>query len=78
MALQIIVNNDDIKDYPFPKVMIAKDSGRIVFFLKPKVGLQLNDIDPSTSLNAKAHYSEKWDMLKFVNVTNPLTLINTF
>ncbi len=62
------------KEKPFPKLMISEAQGRIVFFIEPKVGVQINTVFSDYEPNP--HFSEDWDMRIFTDYNEPITLIN--
>lgn len=69
-----IKRKEEKKDKPFPKLMWSEVNGRIVYFLKPKLGMQLNYTyriaDPTP------HYSNDWNMSNFKDFEGEIILSN--
>lgn len=62
---------------PFPKYMISKESGRIVYFEQPMVGVQINEVeyDKTSPEGRVSHFREDWFMDHFVDY-DPSTAVN--
>jgi len=66
------------EEKPFPKLMISKNTGRLVFFLSKYDGLQMNTVThPDTSEEYRSpHYSSSWVSSEFTDYNEPITLQN--
>lgn len=72
--IKVTLGEANTQEKPFPKLMIATDTGRIVFFICERKGFQLNTVDRKTF--KEQHYSEYWSMTRFVDYNEPITLQN--
>jgi len=62
------------QEKPFPKLMVAKNTGRVVFFLEPNNGVQLNTIFEHD--DKEPHYDDSWIMSDFTDYNEPITIQN--
>lgn len=61
------------QEVPFPKPMVSKKNQRIVFFISPCVGVQLNTIDVNEHLERPC-FLQVWSMNEFEDITSTVNI----
>lgn len=65
-----VENRDEVKELPFPKLMISKASDKIVYFTEKGVGVSIHNHDYPTEVE----YCTYWDMQFFKDFKGKITL----
>jgi len=74
MSVKVTTQRDAVqKEKPFPKLMIGKDLDLIIFFIKNEKGVIMWAKPTHCKISL---YREDWDMDKFTDYNEPITLQN--
>ena len=77
MSVKVTTPQDaEQKEKTFPKLMISSNGKKIVFFLNPNEGVQLNYDDNKKTSCKEPHFSAHWDIQHFTDYNEPITLQN--